>query len=183
MTCGKLELIVGPMFAGKTTELIRRIMEARKDGECVEVYKPRIDTRHHTSAVISHDNIQVEAKWVGPDWGTPFTNGATVLAFDEIQFFSGDIVPHIKDAIRKGVRVIAAGLDLTSQEEPFGPVPALCAFADDITKLRARCVQCGQPATRSQRLIQVSGTVLIGGADSYEPRCIECFDPDPLRGG
>ncbi len=175
MATGRLEVLVGPMFAGKTTELIRRVIEAEKAGEHVQVYKPRLDTRHEDAAVYSHDGLVTQARWVGPDWGTPFSNGATVIGLDEVQFFSLDVVPEVIRALRRGMRVIAAGLDLTSQEEPFGPVPALLALADEVVKLRARCSQCGQPATRSYRRVASSATILVGGAEVYEPRCLSCF--------
>jgi thymidine kinase len=163
------------MFAGKTTELIRRVAEAEGAGENVRLYKPRLDTRHDDPAVYSHDGISSPAQWVGPDYSTPFANGATVIALDEVQFFTLDIVPEVIRAVRRGVRVIAAGLDLTSQEEPFGPVPALLALADEVIKLRARCSQCGNPATRSYRRVASDDKILVGGADIYEPRCLSCF--------
>lgn len=175
MTSGRLEVLVGPMFAGKTTELLRRIVEAEKSGEKVRVYKPRLDTRHEDTAVYSHDGVSTSAQWVGPDWSTPFSNGATVVALDEVQFFSLDVVPEIVRAVHRGIRVIAAGLDLTSQEEPFGPVPVLLALADEVVKLRARCSQCGKPAGRTYRLVSSSAKILVGGAESYEPRCLSCF--------
>lgn len=164
------------MFSGKTTELLRRVLEAEKAGEHVRVYKPRLDTRYEVAAVYSHDGLAQPAEWVGPDWATPFSNGAaTVVALDEVQFFSLDVVPEIIKAVRRGTRVIAAGLDLTSQEEPFGPVPALLALADEVVKLRARCSQCGQPATRSYRRVASDAKILVGGAETYEPRCLSCF--------
>lgn len=175
MATGRLEVLVGPMFAGKTTELLRRVVEAEKNGEKVRVYKPRLDTRHDDASVYSHDGLAVPAQWLGPDWATPFSNGATVVALDEVQFFSLDVIPEILRAMRQGTRVIAAGLDLTSQEEPFGPVPALLALADEVVKLRARCERCGKPATRSFRLVASSAKILVGGAETYEPRCLSCF--------
>ena len=182
MRTGRLELIVGPMFAGKTTELLRRVQEARQQGLKVEVYKPRLDTRHAEAAVISHDGLTVEAKWVGPSgWELPFVSGAEVVALDEVQFFSGEVVQHISKAMRRGLRVIAAGLDLTSGEKPFDPVPALLSLADEVVKLRANCCRCGQPASRSQRLVSMGGTILVGGAEAYEPRCVACFEPDGGR--
>jgi thymidine kinase len=167
------------MFAGKTTELLRRVQEARQEGLRVEVYKPRIDTRYEGSAVVSHDGLEVEAKWVGPsDWAAPFSNGAQVVALDEVQFFPEEVVPIIAQAVRRGLRVIAAGLDLTSGEKPFHPVPALLSLADEVVKLQAECCRCGRPASRSQRLVPVGGTILVGGRGTYEPRCLTCFEPD-----
>jgi thymidine kinase len=103
-----------------------------------------------------------------------------LIAIDEIQFFSLDAVPRILDVVRSGVNVVVAGLDLTSKGEPFGPVPALMAYADSVVKLTSRCSKCNKPATRSHRRVVSTETVLIGGTEAYEPRCLACFDP---RGG
>jgi thymidine kinase len=163
------------MFSGKTTELLRRAESAERYGAKVLICKPRLDTRHEDAFVYSHDGKSIPAQWVGPDYTAPFSNGADVIALDEVQFFSLDIVPEVIRAVKRGTRVIAAGLDLTSQEEPFGPVPALLALADEVVKLQARCVQCGKPATRSFRLVTSDSKILVGGSETYEPRCVSCF--------
>jgi thymidine kinase len=175
MATGKLSIFVGCMFAGKTTALLKRVAEAERAGEKVRLYKPRFDTRHDDALVHTHDGVKAPAQWVGPDWGAPFANGSTVVALDEVQFFPHEIVPEITRALRRGVHVLAAGLDLTSQEEPFGPVPTLLALADEVVKLQASCSCCGRAATRSYRRAASNATILVGGSESYEPRCLSCY--------
>ena len=185
MMPGRLEIIAGPMFSGKTTTLIARVSEwALERGGKIAVFKPVTDTRHSESAIISHDGRKIPAKWLERD-ARDLPHDVDLIALDEVQFFSFDAVPRIVEALSAGVNVFAAGLDLTYRAEPFGPMPALLALADGVTKLTSRCSKCHQPASRSQRLIStprgVTGdTVLVGGAGTYEPRCVACFDP---RGG
>jgi thymidine kinase len=178
MSAGRLELVVGPMFSGKTAALIIRTeqMENLRNWK-VAVFKPVTDTRHDEPAVISHNGLSIPAKWLERD-ARDLPRDVDLIAIDEIQFFSLDAIPNIMDAVLAGVHVIAAGLDLTYRAEPFGPVPALLCLADDVTKLTSRCSKCFRPATRSQRRVGVPDTVLVGGAESYEPRCLACFTPN-----
>jgi thymidine kinase len=178
MTPG-LEVICGPMFSGKTETLIKRVWQMKHyHGWKVAVFKPVTDTRHENHAVISHNGSSVDAQWLERD-APDLPRDVNLIAFDEVQFFSLDAIPSILDAVRSGVHVIAAGLDLTYRAEPFGPVPALLAYANTVEKLTSRCARCHQPATRTQRLASSSDTVLVGGAESYEPRCVGCFDLNP----
>jgi len=174
MAC--LTVVAGPMFSGKTESLIKHVRTTR--GRVV-VYKPVTDTRHEAAAVISHNGSSVPAEWIARD-APDLPRDVALIAIDEIQFFSLDAVPRILDVVRSGVNVVVAGLDLTSKGEPFGPVPALMAYADSVVKLTSRCSKCNKPATRSHRRVVSTETVLIGGTEAYEPRCLACFDP---RGG
>lgn len=172
----RLEVVCGPMFSGKTEALIKRVRDVEHlHGQKVAVFKPVTDTRHLVPAVISHNGTSIVAKWLERD-ARDLPSDVALIALDEAQFFSLDAVPRILEIVRAGVRVIAAGLDLTYRAEPFGPMPALMALADEVTKLASRCAKCHQPATRSQRLVSSGETVLVGGSESYEPRCLTCFE-------
>ena len=173
---GKLDVVVGPMFSGKTEALIRRAYQTEKFyGLKAVVFKPVADTRHQHAEVVSHDGTSIPARWIAKD-APNLPHDVGLIAIDEVQFLSLDAVPRIMDAVNAGVTVMVAGLDLTSKGEPFGPVPALMALADSVTKLVSRCAKCSKPATRSQRLVNSTETVLVGGIESYEPRCLACFD-------
>jgi thymidine kinase len=178
MGTGLLEVVCGPMFSSKTETLIQRVRDyglARTPTK-VAVFKPITDTRHVEAAVISHAGSSIDAQWLDKD-APNLPHDVDLIAIDEIQFFSLDAIPKILAAVHAGVNVVAAGLDLTYRGEPFGPVPALLAYADVVTKLTSRCAQCHQPANRTQRRVGASDTVLVGGAESYEPRCLLHFDP------
>ncbi len=174
---GTLEVIVGPMFAGKTETLILRMSLALQDEEWVELLKPLTDTRYPGEEVISHNGRKMGASWTQPDLEN-FPSKAAVVGIDEAQFLSPEAIPVILAAVKRGQRVILAGLDLYSTGLPFGPMPTFMAYADKVTKVRGLCSRCPAPSTRSQRLCSSEGgAVLIGGADTYEPRCLACFDP------
>lgn len=180
MGAGRLEMVVGPMFSGKTAALIVHTDQmANLRNWKVAVFKPVTDTRHNEAAVISHNGSSIPAQWIERD-ATNLPRDVHLIALDEIQFFSLDAIPNIMDAVASGIHVFAAGLDLTYRGEPFGPVPALMALADNVRKLTSGCAKCFRPATRTQRRVGVADTVLVGGSESYEPRCLACFDP---RGG
>jgi thymidine kinase len=177
MGAAQLEVIVGPMFSGKTSALIQRAWNLENFFKWkVAVFKPVTDTRHNVSKIVSHDGVAIDAKWMNRD-ASELPHNVDLIAIDEVQFFSLDAVPRILEAVHAGVRVVVAGLDLTCWGEPFGPVPALMSYADSVTKLASRCAKCHQPATRTQRLSSSNDTILVGGAESYEPRCLTCFDP------
>jgi thymidine kinase len=165
------------MFSGKTEALIKRAYQTEKVyGLKAVVFKPFADTRHQQAEVISHNGTSIPAKWLAKD-APNLPHDVGLIAIDEVQFLSLDAVPRIMEAVNAGVMVMVAGLDLTSKGEPFGPVPALMALADSVVKLVSRCAKCSTPANRSQRLVVSSETVLVGGTESYEPRCLSCFDP------
>lgn len=167
-------MIAGPMFSGKTETLIYRVRLARDLSRTV-AFKPVTDTRHADEFIHSHDGLKIEAKCLAPD-APDLPLGAEIIAIDEAQFLSSDAVPRLLDAVRAGVRVIVAGLDLDCFGRPFGPMPVLMAFANEVVKLSGRCSKCGGPSTRSHRLIRSDAAILVGGSETYEPRCVVCFD-------
>jgi thymidine kinase len=176
---GSLEVITGPMFCGKTEELIRRLRRARIAQLKVQVFKPTTDTRFQPGKVTSHAGADMDAipvqtanellRLIEPD--------TRVVAIDETQFFDDEIVPAIQELADDGIRVIVAGLDTDFRAEPFGPMPVLMAKAERLDKLAAICMVCGNPASRTQRLIQgqpasyFEPIIAIGAADVYEARC------------
>ena len=178
---GSLEVICGPMFSGKTEELIRRLKRAVIAKRRVQIFKPRIDARYDAEAVVSHsaqklrsivvDRAEEIARLVLPD--------TQVVGIDEVQFLGPEVVAVCQALADDGKRVIVAGLDLDYRGVPFDPMPALLAVAESITKEAAICVVCGEPASRSQRTIAGEDRVLVGAFGEYEPRCRRCFSPDP----
>ncbi len=179
---GWVEVICGSMFSGKTEEMIRRVRRARIAKQRVQVFKPAIDTRYATEEVKSHDGLGHDAlpaatsaeilQNVRPD-----TN---VVGIDEVQFFDADVTRVVQELADRGVRVIAAGLDMDFRGEPFGPMPQLMSEAERVDKLHAICVVCGAEASRTQRLIDGRPAnyddpiILVGGSESYEARCRHC---------
>ncbi|HEY5381540.1 MAG TPA: thymidine kinase [Acidobacteriaceae bacterium] len=179
---GVLEVITGPMFSGKSEELIRRLTRARIARQRVACYKPDIDLRYHRTSIASHSSQTHEAVPIASvdelrSTLYPQLEDIEVIGIDEVQFLSPDIVPLATELIALGKRVILAGLDMTFAAEPFGPVPALMALADRVTKLSAVCMICGQAAIHTQRLGQSHELVLVGAAGLYEARCRTHFTP------
>ena len=176
---GWLEVIVGSMFSGKSEELIRRLRRARIARQTVQVFKPRLDTRHPTDDIVSHGEMRIESSVVDGsrqlfERVEPDTE---VVGIDEGQFFDLDL-PAVCDALAdRGVRVIVAGLDQDYLGKPFEPMPQLLAIAEYITKTHAICMVCGNPANHTQRLVASADRVLVGAAGLYEARCRRCFDP------
>jgi thymidine kinase len=182
---GRIEVITGPMFSGKSEELIRRLKRARIARQRVACYKPDIDLRYHRTAIASHSSQTHEAAVVTPTsdrlredlFATGKVDEVDVIGLDEVQFFDAAIVPLALELVHLGKRVILAGLDTTFANEPFGPVPALMALADEVTKLSAVCMTCGAPAIHTQRLGQSQKLVVVGAAGLYEARCRAHFHP------
>jgi thymidine kinase len=187
---GRIEVITGPMFSGKSEELIRRLKRARIARQRVACYKPDIDLRYHRTAIASHSSQTHDAVTVTPtsdrlreDLFAPITgeqakiDGVDVIGIDEVQFFDAAIIPLALELVHLGKRVILAGLDTTFANEPFGPVPALMALADEVTKLSAVCMTCGAPAIHTQRLGASQELVVVGAAGLYEARCRTHFHP------
>ena len=179
---GRIEVIVGPMFSGKSEELIRRLKRARIARQRVLCFKPDIDLRYHRTSIASHSAQTHEATTVDTvehlraDLAPQLAN-VDVIGIDECQFFDPTIIPLAIDLVHMGKRILIAGLDTTFNAEPFGPIPALMAIADEVTKLSAVCMQCGAPAIHTQRLGQSQELVLVGAAGMYEARCRACFQP------
>jgi thymidine kinase len=179
---GRIETIVGPMFSGKSEELIRRLKRARIARQRVACYKPDIDLRYHRTAIASHGSQTHEACTVTNVEHLkaelfPQLDDIDVIGIDEAQFFDDTIIPLTVELVHLGKRIIIAGLDTTFNAEPFGPIPALMAIADEVTKLSAVCMVCGAPAIHTQRLGQSQELVLVGAAGLYEARCRTHFEP------
>ena len=179
---GRLEVITGPMFSGKSEELIRRLKRARIARQRVICFKPDLDLRYHRSSIASHSEQTHEAIAVANVERLrqvlfPMLPEVGVIGFDEAQWLDDGIVPLVEQLIHLGRRIIVAGLDMTFAGEPFGPIPALLAISDEVTKLAAVCTVCGAPAIHSQRLGANQDLVVVGAAGVYEARCRSCFVP------
>jgi thymidine kinase len=173
---GRIEVVCGSMFSGKTEELIRRMKRAKFAKQKVEIFKPAIDTRYSDVNVVSHDQTAIPS--------TPVDTSSTILllssdidvvGIDEAQFLDNGLVDVCNELANRGVRVIVAGLDMDFKGVPFGPMPALCAIADEVTKVHAICVRCGSLAYVSHRLVQNDKRVLLGEKMEYEPLCRDCY--------
>ncbi len=173
---GRIEVVCGSMFSGKTEELIRRMKRAKFARQKVEIFKPSIDTRYSEEDVVSHDQQHIPSTPVDSSAALLLLAGdIDVVGIDEAQFFDQGLVAVCNELANRGVRVIVAGLDMDFKGEPFGPMPALCAVADDVTKVHAICVKCGALAYLSHRLVSNDRRVLLGEKDEYEPLCRECY--------
>lgn len=173
---GRIEVVCGSMFSGKTEELIRRMKRARIARQRVEIFKPSIDTRYSEEDVVSHDRNAIRS--------TPVDSSASILllssdidvvGIDEAQFLDDGLPDVCNQLANRGVRVIVAGLDMDFRGVPFGPMPALCAIADEVTKVHAICVRCGSLAYLSHRLVKNDRRVMLGETGEYEPLCRECY--------
>ena len=173
---GRIEVVCGSMFSGKTEELIRRMRRAQFARQRVEIFKPAIDVRYSEEDVVSHDQKHIQS--------TPIDSSASILllasdidvvGIDEAQFFDDGIVDVCNELAYRGVRVIVAGLDMDFLGKPFGPMPALCAIADEVTKVHAICVHCGALAYVSHRKVDSERRVLLGETQEYEPLCRDCY--------
>ena len=173
---GRIEVVCGSMFSGKTEELIRRLSFLIFDRERLEIYKPAIDKRYSEEEVVSHDSNAIMS--------TPIDSSAQILllssdidvvGIDEAQFFDDGLVDVCNELANRGVRVIVAGLDMDYKGVPFGPIPALCAIADDVQKVHAICVKCGALAYVSHRKVHGDKRVMLGEMQEYEPLCRDCY--------
>lgn len=177
---GWIEVVCGSMFSGKTEELIQRLRRAEIAQQTIQIFKPIIDSRYSIDHITSHSDQKLVA--------TPVRNAKEILemvkketqviGIDEAQFFNQDLVQVCQTLADRGFRVIVAGLDQDYRGVPFEPIPQLLAIAEYITKNNAICVVCGNPASRSQRIIAEGDRVIVGAEDAYEARCRICFDPD-----
>ncbi len=178
---GWVEVICGSMFSGKTEEMIRRVRRARIAKQKVQVFKPVIDNRYSVEKVASHNGMDHDALPIATsaDIIRNLESDTNVVGIDEVQFFDMDVIHVAQQLADRGVRVIAAGLDMDFRGEPFGPMPQLMAEAERVDKLQAICVVCGKAASRTQRLINGKPArydeplIVIGGSESYEARCRE----------
>lgn len=177
---GWIEVICGPMFSGKTEELIRRIRRASIARQRVAVFKPELDTRFSRENLVSHSRQKLEcvaASSVGQIL-EQLAPGTQVVGIDEAQFFGEGLVSICEELANSGLRVIVAGLDQDYMGRPFEPMPQLLALAEEITKLLAICVRCGSPAGKSQRITSEQEQVVLGAGEHYEARCRQCFSPE-----
>lgn len=174
---GCIEVVCGSMFSGKTEELLRRIKRARLAKQVVQLFKPKVDDRYDAVKVVSHEGANAEAMPVSSakELFSRVREETAVIGIDEVQFFDEAIVDVVQSLADRGARVIVAGLDQDSRALPFGPMPALMATAEYVTKLHAVCVSCGGQASRSQRLVANEAQLFVGGAAAYEARCRRCF--------
>ncbi len=173
---GWMEVICGCMFSGKTEELIRRLKRVQIAGQKAEIFKPAIDTRYDPLDIVSHDASRIRSTPVDNYYNILLlASECDVVGIDEAQFFDEGIVEVLELLMLRGIRVIVAGLDMDYTGKPFGPVPALLARAEYITKLHAICVRCGDIANYSYRIAKIDDQVLLGEKDVYEPRCRSCF--------
>ena len=167
---GWIEVIAGSMFSGKTEELIRRLKRAKFAKQKVEIFKPMIDTRYDDKSVISHDSNEIHSTPVPAAANIPIlADDCDVVGIDEAQFFDDEIVKVCNDLANRGVRVIVAGLDMDFKGNPFGPMPALMATAEYVTKVHAVCTRTGNLANYSYRKAKGDELVLLGEVDEYEP--------------
>ena len=179
---GWVEVICGSMFSGKTEELIRRLKRAQIAKQKVEIFKPALDNRYSEDHVMSHSALKLLARSVtsAREILERLEDNTRIVGIDEAQFFSPEIQEVCQRLANRGLRVIVAGLDLDYRGEPFGPIPALMATAEFVTKMSAICTRCGNPASRSQLLPAATPTsdqVMVGGEGMYEARCRHCFEP------
>ena len=181
---GWLEVICGPMFSGKSEEMIRRLRRAEIAGQRVVIFKPRIDDRYDAADVVSHAGARMRAVPISSVAEIPeHAKGFEVVGIDEAQFLGNGIVATALDLADLGLRVVVAGLDQDFRRRPFGPMPDLLTHAEFVDKLQAVCHRCGGPATTTQRLVDgkpapYSGdTVVVGAAEQYEARCRSCHEP------
>lgn len=178
-TEGRIEVVCGSMFSGKTEELIRRVRRAMIARQPIQVFKPRLDDRYGIDTVTSHTGQSVEAVPVAlaSDILDQLQPKTTVVAIDEVQFFDAGIVQVAQQLADRRIRVICAGLDMDFRGEPFGCMPQLLSVAEEVLKLNAICTVCGMPATRTQRLVNGQPAfyddpvIMVGAKESYEARC------------
>jgi len=176
---GWIEVICGPMFSGKSEELMRRLRRAMIARKRVQVFKPSIDTRYSLDEIVSHGDIRMKSEVVKDaaeilarlDWRTQ------VVGMDESNFFGPDLVDIANQLADTGKQVIIAGLDTDYMGRPFPPMPTLLSLAESITKTLAICMRCGNPAKHTQRLVESDDLIVVGAGGMYEARCRRCFEP------
>lgn len=173
---GRIEVVCGSMFSGKTEELIRRLKRAKFAKQRVEIFMPAMDTRYSEDRVVSHDSNSISSTPVESSASILlFTSEIDVVGIDEAQFFDKGLVDVCDQLASNGIRVIVAGLDMDYKCIPFGPIPELCAIADEVTKVHAICVKCGCLAYASHRIVGSDKRVFLGEQTEYEPLCRDCY--------
>ncbi|MEN8233959.1 MAG: thymidine kinase [Actinomycetota bacterium] len=177
---GWIEVIAGPMFSGKSEELIRRVTRYGIARVPVQTFKPQIDTRYSTVEVVSHSNLSIQAIPVADSEELlhAVEDRTIVVGIDEGQFFDDGLVDVAMRLARAGKQLIVAGLDLDYLGRPFEPIPSLMLRAEYVTKALAVCHRCGGPGLFTQRVVQSDELVVLGAQDAYEARCRRCYDPE-----
>lgn len=174
---GCIEVVCGSMFSGKTEELIRRLRRAQFANQKIEIFKPLVDNRYSDVEVVSHDSHSIKSKPIGsPSEMLSVDSETDIVGVDEAQFFDDSLVDVCQILANRGIRVVVAGLDTDYLGKPFGPMPRLMAVAEDVQKVHAICVKCGNLANHSHRLSKSKDLVVLGEKDVYEPLCRECFN-------
>ncbi len=174
---GWIEVVCGSMFSGKTEELIRRLNRAKIANQKIEIFKPSVDIRYDETAVVSHNQNSINSRPVNSSLNILLMCGdANVIGIDEAQFFDNELVFVCEKLAEQGVRVIVAGLDMDYLGKPFGPMPALMAIAEYVTKVHAICMVCNDIATHTYRKTNDNNLVMLGELDTYEARCRFCFN-------
>lgn len=178
---GWIEVICGPMFSGKSEELIRRLRRAEIARQRVQVFKPLVDDRSAADEIVSHSAMRIDAERVthARQILERLDARTQVVGIDEAQFFDERLVEVCERLANLGKRVVVAGLDQDFLGRPFDPIPQLLAKAEEITKTLAICVRCGNPANFTQRIVDNEERIVVGGATAYEARCRQCFEPRP----
>lgn len=179
---GRIELVCGCMFSGKSERLVHCVTDAQSRGEAVIAFKHAVDDRYDQGHIVTHNGLRIEARPVASASEIPELTGEVhLVVIDEAQFFDEDLVGTCRQLADRGHQIVVAGLDRDSWGLPFGPVPALEAIANEVIRTRSTCAVCGREATYTQRLAPIKGQTMIGGAESYEPRCAKCFQPPPIE--
>lgn len=174
---GCIEVICGSMFSGKTEELIRRLKRAQFANQKIEIFKPTVDKRYSDMDVVSHDLHSIPCTPIkSPARMLQVADDVSVVGIDEAQFFDESVIEVVQTLADRGIRVVIAGLDTDYLGKPFGPMPALMAIAEDVQKVHAICVKCGNLANHSHRLSASKKLVVLGEKDIYEPLCRQCFN-------
>ena len=176
---GWIEVVVGPMFSGKSEELIRRLRRAEIAKQRVQIFKPVIDQRYAKNGIVSHSGLELDSELVkdGADILAKVAPRTEVVGVDEAQFLGESLVESCVKLADMGKRVIVAGLDTDFMGRPFEPMPRLLAVAEEIVKLLAICMRCGNPAVHTQRLVASEELIIVGAGNMYEARCRRCFEP------
>lgn len=180
---GWIEVVVGPMFSGKSEELIRRLRRAEIARQRVQIFKPTIDSRFAANEIVSHSGLGIPSDNVAKasEILEKLQPRTEVVGIDEAQFLGEELVEVCTKLANLGKRVIVAGLDTDFRGRPFEPMPRLLAVAEEITKLLAICVRCGNPAVHTQRMVENEELIVVGASGAYEARCRRCFEPNPAQ--
>lgn len=174
---GSVEVICGSMFSGKTEELIRRLRRAQFAGQKIAIFKPKVDVRYSEDNIVSHDLKSIPSIPINSATDIFLMDSdVRVVGIDEAQFFDDTLIKVVQTLANRGVRVIVAGLDMDYLGNPFGPMPAIMSIAEEVQKVHAICVKCGNLANHSHRLVKNENLVVLGEKDVYEPLCRDCFN-------